>query len=173
MVNQDHMNEDYAKHFSEEKFWDKVLKFGKQAGVKLTYGALLLYYTFQKPTIPKATKATILGALGYFISPLDIIPDFIPLTGYVDDFGVVVTALLLVVSHIDTESRQLAKAKVSDWFGESAIQDTHALDEEIKKNQQEKLEKKAMKSQYKQEKKEIKAELKKDKEESRAQKEEK
>ncbi len=149
-------NEEYVKHFSEEDFWGKILRYGKEAGVKLTYGALLLYYTFKKPSVPKATKATILGALGYFISPLDIVPDFIPIAGYGDDLSVVIGALIIVATYIDTESKQLARAKVVDWFGEKAAKDTYAVDEDIDSNQQGRKEKKAARIQNKQEKKDSK-----------------
>ncbi|WP_081657937.1 YkvA family protein [Sporosarcina ureae] len=147
-------NEDYSSHFSEEKFWDKILKFGKQAGVKLTYGALLLFYTFKKPTVPKKVKSTILGALGYFILPVDLIPDFTPIVGYSDDLAIVVGALLVVATYIDAETKQLAKNKVTDWFGENAIKDTDSLDGEVEKTIQSRKEKKEMKIENKKVKKE-------------------
>ncbi|PEO50494.1 hypothetical protein CN563_02685 [Bacillus sp. AFS026049] len=49
-------------------------KFGKKAGVKVVYVALLLFYTLQKPTTPVWAKTVIVGALGYFILPIDLIP---------------------------------------------------------------------------------------------------
>ncbi|PIC88103.1 hypothetical protein CSV72_02860 [Sporosarcina sp. P20a] len=149
-------NDDYSKHFSEEKFWDKILKFGKQAGVKLTYGALLLFYTFKKPTVPKKVKSTILGALGYFILPLDFIPDFTPIVGYTDDLAIVVGALLVVATYIDANTKQLAKNKVMDWFGENAINDTDSLDDEMEKSALDRKEKKEKKIESKKIKKNIK-----------------
>ncbi|WP_233190393.1 MULTISPECIES: YkvA family protein [unclassified Sporosarcina] len=149
-------NEDYSKRFSEEKFWDKILKFGKQAGVKLTYGALLLFYTFKKPTVPKKVKSTILGALGYFILPLDFIPDFTPIVGYSDDLAIVVGALLVVATYIDANTKQLAKNKVVDWFGENAVNDTDSLDDEMEKSVQDRKEKKEKKIESKKIKKNIK-----------------
>ncbi|PIC80916.1 hypothetical protein CSV75_03820 [Sporosarcina sp. P18a] len=144
-----HHNEDYSKHFSEKKFWDKILNFGKQAGVKLAYGTLLLFYTFKKPTVPKKVKSTILGALGYFILPLDVIPDFTPVVGYSDDLAIVVGALLVVATYIDADTKQLAKIKVIDWFGENAVKDTESLDDEMEKKLQDRREKKQMKNENK------------------------
>lgn len=155
--------EDYAEHFSEEKFWDKLLKFGKQAGVKLTYGALLLYYTFQKPTIPKKVKSIILGALGYFILPIDVIPDITPVVGFTDDLGMVVAALVVVAAYIDGDTKQLAKNKVTDWFGEGAVKDTRALDEELEKNREDRENKKESKSEKKRIRKQAKEQKKEDK----------
>jgi len=39
--------EEAAKYYSEEKFWDKLKKFGKKAGANVVYAVLLLYYTLQ------------------------------------------------------------------------------------------------------------------------------
>lgn len=161
-------NEDYTKHFSEEKFWDKILKFGKQAGVKLTYGALLLFYTFKKPTVPLHAKSTILGALGYFISPLDIVPDFIPVAGYADDLTIVIGALVIVATYIDADSKKLAKDKITDWFGENAIKDTDSLDHEMDKNKQDRKEKKDSKKENKMAKKSTKDKKKEDKKNANA-----
>ncbi|WP_211605080.1 YkvA family protein [Vreelandella arcis] len=45
-------------------------------------------------------KTTIYGALGYFISPVDAIPDLAPIVGYADDIGVLAGALAMVAAHI-------------------------------------------------------------------------
>ena len=75
----------YAKGFSESKFWDKLAAFAKSAGLKVVAAALLLYYVLKSEDTPRADKAKIVGALGYFILPVDIIPDFIPVAGFTDD----------------------------------------------------------------------------------------
>ncbi|MBT2605311.1 DUF1232 domain-containing protein [Bacillus sp. ISL-53] len=63
----------YSDNFSEDSFWKKIKKIGKKAGVKVVYVALLLFYTLQKPTTPVWAKTVIIGALGYFILPIDLI----------------------------------------------------------------------------------------------------
>lgn len=40
-----------SKHFSEEKFWNKLTKFAKKAGSSVVYAVQLLYFTFQKPEV--------------------------------------------------------------------------------------------------------------------------
>jgi uncharacterized membrane protein YkvA (DUF1232 family) len=54
-----------------------------------TLGRLVKAYTKgQYRDIPWKTVLTIVAAIIYFISPLDLIPDFIPLTGLTDDLGI-------------------------------------------------------------------------------------
>ena len=78
----------YNRSFSESKFWDKLAAFAKSAGLKVVASALLLFYVLKSEATPRADKAKIIGALGYFILPVDIIPDFIPVAGWMDDAAV-------------------------------------------------------------------------------------
>lgn len=107
------------KHFSENKYVAKLLKYAKKMGVKISYYSLLLFYTFKSPNTPKSTKLTIAGALGYLILPLDVIPDFIPLVGYADDTMVIVYALNKIRAHIDDSIRQEAHDRMKKIFGEN------------------------------------------------------
>lgn len=108
----------YGQEFSEEGFWNKVKNVFKKAGIKVVYSALTLYYTYQKKDTPVWAKGVIIGALGYFISPIDAIPDITPGIGYADDIGVLLAAVATVGTYIDNEVRQYAKAKLHDWFGD-------------------------------------------------------
>ena len=67
----------YANKFSQSDFVEKIANIAKRAGAKLVYAALILYYTLQSDKVSAANKAMIIGALGYMISPLDVIPDAI------------------------------------------------------------------------------------------------
>ena len=62
-----------------------------------------MYYTLQKPATPVWAKTMIIGALGYFISPIDLIPDFIPIAGYTDDLTALVAAIVAVAMYIDED----------------------------------------------------------------------
>ena len=62
---------EYEDAFSESGFWNKLKKYAKTAGSGVVEKALLLYYASQEEKAPKWAKATIAGALGYFIVPLD------------------------------------------------------------------------------------------------------
>ncbi len=104
-------------HYSDEKFWDKVMKYGKQAGKTTVYYSLLLFYVAKSPEVPKSTKMIIVGALSYLIFPLDLIPDFIPAVGLVDDAGVIAAAVFKVISHIDDDIKNKAKVKMNTLLG--------------------------------------------------------
>ncbi|MEH7247912.1 DUF1232 domain-containing protein [Neobacillus niacini] len=119
----------HEEHFSEEKFWTKVQNFSKRAGTSVVYAVLLLYYTLQKPDVPLKVKATIVGALGYFILPLDLIPDLAVGVGYVDDLSIVLFALVQVALYVDDEIKMQAKNKLKDLFGENV--DTTDVDNKL------------------------------------------
>ena len=102
--------------YSETGFWKKVLDFSSKAGKSLIKKVLLLFYVLKDDDTPPWAKTVIYGALGYFILPLDGIPDFIPYIGFSDDLTAIVTALTLVSSHIKKEHKQKADEKLNNWF---------------------------------------------------------
>ena len=111
----------YAKNYSEEGFWDKITSVIKKAGAEIVYKALQLFYATQNPACPVAIKATIYAALGYFILPLDIIPDVIPGVGFTDDLMAIGAALAMAHLYIDDGVIQRARSKMSDLFGQSIL----------------------------------------------------
>ena len=121
----------YSNEYSEESFFDKIIKAAKKAGINVIYAALVLFYTFKKATTPGWAKTTIIGALGYFISPIDAIPDLTPVIGYSDDLGVLALALVTVAMFIDDEVKIKAKNKLKDWFGDYDEALLREVDEKI------------------------------------------
>ena len=108
----------YQKHYSEESLAAKIAKVAKKAGIKVIYAALLLYYVLKSHQTPKKDRNKILGALGYFILPFDLIPDWIPVVGFTDDLAALTWALYAVSKNVTPEVKALAKAKLHDWFGD-------------------------------------------------------
>ena len=107
----------YEKHFSFNGLMAKIKETAKKAGLKAIYMALLLYYALESPTISVMDKAIIYGALGYFISPIDIVPDILPLIGLSDDIAVLAWAFSRVKHNITDMTREKAKTKLKIWFG--------------------------------------------------------
>ena len=115
----DFMN--YANKFSQTDFTEKIARIAKRAGSKLVYAALILYYTLQSDKVSAANKAMIIGALGYLISPLDVVPDAIPIAVLADDLGVLIFVLKKVWTDIDPSIQERSKEKLSKWFDEDEI----------------------------------------------------
>lgn len=103
--------------YSEESFWYKVKDFALLAGREVLEKALILYYAAQNPQIPIWAKSSIYAALAYFISPLDGIPDVLPVVGFTDDFATLAAAMAIVTMYITPEIKEQAKQKLEDWFG--------------------------------------------------------
>lgn len=117
----------YANKFSQSDFVEKIARIAKRAGAKLVYAALILFYTLQSNKISIKEKALILGALGYLISPIDVVPDAIPIAGLSDDLAVLIYVLKVVWTDIDPEVTARAKAKLNQWFDDDEIQEIDDL----------------------------------------------
>lgn len=109
--------ESYQSNYSECGLWKKVKTVAKKAGIKTIYMVLLLHYVLKSPNVSIEDKAKIYGALGYFILPIDLIPDFIPIVGYSDDVAALAYALHAVWKNVTPEIKQQAQQKLRSWFG--------------------------------------------------------
>jgi uncharacterized membrane protein YkvA (DUF1232 family) len=113
----------YQGDYTSEGFIDKISRIAKRAGAKLVYVALILYYTLQSNDVSVKDKAIIIGALGYLISPLDIIPDAIPIAGLGDDLAVLLYVVKKVWGEVPDSVREKAHAKLSKWFDEDEMKE--------------------------------------------------
>ena len=117
----------YANKFSQSEFVEKISRIAKRAGAKLVYVALILYYTLQSDKVSVKDKAIIIGALGYLISPLDVIPDAIPIAGLGDDLAVLVYVLQKVWVDVNEDVKMKAKEKLKKWFDEDEMDEINDL----------------------------------------------
>ena len=73
---------------------------------------LVLYFAVRDPRVHWLAKAIALITLAYALSPIDLIPDFIPVLGYLDDLLIVPAVLLLarrlITDHIIEQHRHTA-----------------------------------------------------------------
>ncbi len=107
----------YIEKFSENKFWNKLRNYGRQAGIKVVYASLLLFYAYRRKETPGWAKRIILGTLGYLISPIDAMPDLTPILGFTDDLGVLTFGLVTIAAYVDKSVKGKAREKLKDWFG--------------------------------------------------------
>lgn len=117
----------YSNRFSKTAFVEKISRIAKRAGAKLVYAALILYYTLQSDSVSVKDKAIIIGALGYLISPLDVVPDAIPIVGLGDDLGVLVYVLQKVWGNVSDDVKMKARERLSKWFDEDEIEEIDDL----------------------------------------------
>jgi len=113
--------EKYGGSYSEESLWDKLKGGAKKAGANLIYDVLQLFYVAQNPNVPMKIRAAMVAPLGYFISPVDLIPDLVPIVGYSDDAAVIAMAIGIAHLYINDEIRQKAQDKLVAFFGKSIL----------------------------------------------------
>jgi uncharacterized membrane protein YkvA (DUF1232 family) len=117
----------YSNKFSKTEFVEKISRIAKRAGAKLVYAALILYYTLQSDKVSVKDKAIIIGALGYLISPLDVVPDAIPIVGLGDDLGVLIYVLQKVWGDVNDDVKAKARERLTKWFDEDEITEIDGL----------------------------------------------
>jgi len=131
MIMDDLAFDKYENNYSEPSFWEKIGKTAQNVGADVIYMALILFYALQSPSTPAWAKTVVLGALGYFIFPVDIIPDVMPGVGYTDDVAVLIFAVGAVALSINEEIRQQARNKLRDWFPDFDFLHLKKIDDKI------------------------------------------
>jgi uncharacterized membrane protein YkvA (DUF1232 family) len=88
-------------------FWKKLR--GLAARLPFAQDLIAAHYCAFDRQTPIHVKATLVGALAYFVLPTDFIPDVLPVIGYTDDAAVLAAAIKLVSSHITPDHREAAQ----------------------------------------------------------------
>ena len=78
-----------------------------------SFGSKLAGY-FKDPTVSLWRKLAGLAAFAYLISPIDLIPDFVPVLGWLDDIGVVSAVVMFMVREIKRHGETKASTIVVD-----------------------------------------------------------
>ncbi|MCZ3365937.1 MULTISPECIES: YkvA family protein [Methanobacterium] len=100
-----------------------MFKNWKSMAEKFEIETYALYLAYKDPKVPLHIKVVILLVITYLLSPIDLIPDFIPLLGYIDDFLLITAGipilLKMVPKEIMDEYRESAKIKFSEGIPKS------------------------------------------------------
>lgn len=102
-----------------------MFKNWKAMAEKFEIETYALYLAYKDPRVPLRIKIIIFLVIAYLLSPIDLIPDFIPVIGYLDDFLLITVGipilLKMVPKEIMDEHRESAKAKFSEGMPKSRI----------------------------------------------------
>ncbi|MBB6308485.1 YkvA family protein [Xanthobacter tagetidis] len=93
-------------------FWDKLRRHA--SFIPFAEEAVAAYYAAFDKATPLRVRATLLGALAYFVLPFDVAPDLLPLVGFGDDAAVLMGAMRLLSGHVLPHHYAAARAAISD-----------------------------------------------------------
>ncbi|MEO1198140.1 MAG: YkvA family protein [Pseudomonadota bacterium] len=96
----------------KDGFWAKLKRVARR--VPFAHDLVAAYFCAMDPATPVRVRATLLGALAYFVLPLDSIPDFLFGFGFTDDATVLLAALSLVAASIKPSHRQAAEDALAE-----------------------------------------------------------
>ena len=123
------MSEGFSASFSREemeairKSLRDEAKFGadfmarlKRVAKRIPFAGDLLaaWFCARDPATPRRVRMTLLAALGYFVLPIDAIPDIMPLLGFTDDAAVIAAAIAAVAGSITPEHRERARQAMAE-----------------------------------------------------------
>lgn len=83
----------------------------KQQAKRLKSEVLALYFAYKDPRVPWFAKLFIVLVVGYAFSPIDLIPDFIPVLGYLDDLLLIPFGVAIAIKMIPAPVMEEARAK--------------------------------------------------------------
>ena len=106
----------FSESYSHSSLFGKLKRVAHKAGVKVVYAVLVLYYASLDKHIPAKDRLLTIAALGYFICPIDLLPDAMP-AGFIDDFGTLGFVIRSVWRNLTPETFERAREKTREWFG--------------------------------------------------------
>ena len=121
---------DYEQNYSPGKLFEKLRSLPGKVVALVVIKAVILYELLKKRDTPYGVKIAIIGVLGYLISPVDAIPDFLP-GGFTDDIALMAGLVASLDYLINAELRNKAEAKASDLSGDDDDEEEEDADEEL------------------------------------------
>jgi uncharacterized membrane protein YkvA (DUF1232 family) len=94
----------------EKRFWTKLRRV--VAGIPFAEDLVAAYYCALDRDTPGYVRATLLGAVAYFVLPTDVVPDFLAGLGFTDDATVIAAAIAAVGRHLHPRHREQARQRL-------------------------------------------------------------
>ncbi len=95
------------------KIWLSIIK-QKVKIIKRDIGAL--YLAYKRPDVPFYAKLVSVLVVGYALSPIDLIPDFIPVLGYLDDLILIPIGIAFTIRLIPEEIMEECRKEAENVF---------------------------------------------------------
>jgi uncharacterized membrane protein YkvA (DUF1232 family) len=96
----------------------KYMEKWKQQARQLKLEVYALYLAYQDPRVSWMAKVVVACVVGYALSPIDLIPDFIPIIGYLDDLVLIPLGIKLALSMIPVSVMNDSRAKAREMLGQ-------------------------------------------------------
>ena len=91
----------------------RLLDRAKDWARRVKRDAVAVYFAARDPRTPLLARCLALAIAAYALSPIDLIPDFIPVIGYLDDLLIIPVGLLLVIRLLPPEVLATAREKAN------------------------------------------------------------
>ncbi|MDK9695164.1 MAG: YkvA family protein [Siculibacillus sp.] len=95
-----------------ERLWSTVKRAARS--IPFMEDVVAAWYCALDPATPTRVRAVLLAALAYFVAPIDVMPDLLPLVGFGDDAGVLMAAITLLRAHITDDHREAARKAMAE-----------------------------------------------------------
>lgn len=108
----DEKNAAGAEETVRSRFWRTMKK--AVARIPFLEDVASAYYCAMDPETPQRVRFIILGALLYFVTPLDAIPDFLAMVGYGDDATILMAVIASIRAHMKPAHLNAARTALED-----------------------------------------------------------
>ena len=96
----------------EQRFWKKVVR--AVSRISFAEDLVAAFYCALDRRTPGYVRATLLGAIAYFILPADAVPDILAGLGFTDDATVLAAAIAAIGRHLKDEHREAARRRLDE-----------------------------------------------------------
>ncbi len=92
--------------------WQRLKRWARA----LKNDGMTLWFCCRNPRMPVLPKLFALLVVGYFLSPIDLIPDFIPLIGYLDELILLPVCIYLILRLVPAPVLMESRAQAAAWI---------------------------------------------------------